>query len=112
MNPSLPRYPIAGFQWIYFACRKSAQINIGEFRLGSLCERFLSKSKRLSGLWYSCRRLDARSLLWLCIGIGTGNPGVFQGYPYPYPRKPVPVLKGTGFEGYGYGFSPKITQKI
>src|ERR1700678_4682197 len=66
MNPSLPRYPIASFQWIYFARRKSAQINISEFRLGGLCERFLSKSKRLSGLWYSCRRLDARSLLWLC----------------------------------------------
>jgi len=46
------------------------------------------------------------------LGIGTGNPGVFQGYPYPYPRKPVPVFKGTGCEGYGYGFSPKITQKI
>src|ERR1700678_1121987 len=60
MNPSLPRYPIAGFQWIYFERRKSAQINIGEFRLGSLCERFLS------GRWYSCRGLDARSLLWLC----------------------------------------------
>src|SRR5271168_4832056 len=37
------------------------------------------------------------------LGIGTGNPGVFQGYPYPYPGKPVPVFKGTGFEGYGYG---------
>jgi hypothetical protein len=33
------------------------------------------------------------------LGIGTGNPGVFQGYPYPYPRKPVPVFKGTGFTG-------------
>ena len=38
------------------------------------------------------------------LGIGTGNPGVFQGYPHPYPRKPVPVSKGTGFDGYGYGF--------
>src|ERR1700678_2635250 len=44
------------------------------------------------------------------LGIGTGDPGVFQGYPYPYPRKPVPVFKGTGFTGYGYGFSPKITR--
>ena len=32
----------------------------------------------------------------LPLGIGTGNPGVFQGYPYPYPRKPAPVPKGTG----------------
>jgi len=24
------------------------------------------------------------------VGIGTGNPGVFQRYPYPYPRQPVP----------------------
>ena len=45
----------------------------------------------------------------LHVGIGTGNPGVSQGYPYPYPRKPVPWFKGTGFTGYGYGFSPKIT---
>ena len=45
----------------------------------------------------------------LHVGIGTGNPGVFQGYPYLYPRKPVPLFKGTGFTGYRYGFSPKIT---
>ena len=31
-----------------------------------------------------------------CLGIGTGNPGVFQGYLHPYPRKPAPVPKGTG----------------
>ena len=42
--------------------------------------------------------------MYLHVGIGTGNPGVFQGYPHPYPRKPVPVPKGTGFDGYGYGF--------
>ena len=36
------------------------------------------------------------------LGIGTGNPGVFQGYPHPYPRKPVPVPKGTGM---GTGFA-------
>jgi hypothetical protein len=48
------------------------------------------------------------------LGIGTGNPGVFQGYPYPYPRKPVPVFKGTGFVGYGYGFSqnPGVHQSM
>src|ERR1700678_1483838 len=40
----------------------------------------------------------------LGLGIGMGNPGVFQGYPYPYPRKTVPVFKGTGFEGYRYGW--------
>src|ERR1700678_1772690 len=45
----------------------------------------------------------------LHVGIGTGNPGVSQGYPYPYPRKPIPLFKGTGFTGYRYGFSPKIT---
>ena len=27
----------------------------------------------------------------LSLGIGMGNPGVFQGYLHPYPRKPVPV---------------------
>ena len=25
------------------------------------------------------------------LGIGTGNPGVFQGYPYPNPSLPVPL---------------------
>jgi len=46
------------------------------------------------------------------IGIGTGNPGVFQGYPHPYPRKPVPVRRGTGFDGCGYGFrkNPRVLQ--
>jgi len=37
----------------------------------------------------------------IALGIGTGNPGVFQGYPHPYPRKPVPAFKGTG---WGTGF--------
>ena len=31
------------------------------------------------------------------LGIGMGNPGVFQGYPHPYRRKPIPVPKGMGF---------------
>jgi len=31
------------------------------------------------------------------VGIGTGNPGVFQGYPHPYPSKLIPMPKGTGF---------------
>ena len=35
------------------------------------------------------------------LGIVTGNPGVFQGYPYPYLRKPTPAPKGTGFDGLG-----------
>jgi hypothetical protein len=38
----------------------------------------------------------------LSLGIGTGNPGVFQGYPYPYLKKPVPVPRGTG-TGTGTG---------
>ena len=37
------------------------------------------------------------------IGIGTGNPGVFQGYLHLYPRKPVPVPRGTGFDDTGTG---------
>ena len=42
------------------------------------------------------------------VGIGTGNPGVFQGYPYPYPRKPVPVPRGTGFNGYRFRKNPGV----
>ena len=40
--------------------------------------------------------------LTLVLGIGTGNPGVFQGYPHLHPRKPVPVPRGTGT---GTGFA-------
>ena len=35
------------------------------------------------------------------IGNGTGNPGVFQGYPYPNPSLPTPTEWGMGFDGYG-----------
>jgi len=38
------------------------------------------------------------------IGIGTGNPGVFQGYPHPYPRKP-----GGMYSVHGY--TSKLTEK-
>ena len=50
--------------------------------------------------------------MFLGLGIGTGNPGVFQGYLHLYPRKPVPVPKGMGFDGYGYGFykNPGVLQ--
>src|SRR5271155_1787041 len=44
---------------------------------------------------------------WTRIGIGTGNPGVFQGYPYPYPCSRVRVLRGTGT-----GFPPKSHKRI
>ena len=40
----------------------------------------------------------------LAVGIGTGNPGVFQGYPYPDPSLPVPTARGTGLTGTGHGF--------
>jgi len=46
--------------------------------------------------------LNLHGYLFDQLGIGTGNPGVFQGYPYPYRRKPVPVPKGTGT---GTGFA-------
>jgi len=39
------------------------------------------------------------------VGIGTGNPGVFQGYPHPYPRKPVPVPRVWVSTGTGTGFA-------
>jgi hypothetical protein len=35
------------------------------------------------------------------LGIITGNPGVFQGYPYPNPSKPVPLGWGTGLSVHG-----------
>ena len=50
----------------------------------------------------------------LCLGIGTGNPGVFWANPYPNPRKPVPLVMGTGFGKYGYGFvkNPRVSSFI
>jgi hypothetical protein len=51
----------------------------------------------------------------LHLGIGTGNPGVFQGYPYSYRRKPVPVPKGTG-TGTGFaktrGYATRVRVRL
>src|SRR5271168_722675 len=49
---------------------------------------------------------------WWFVGIGTGNPGVFQGYPYPYPRKPVPVFKGTGFPPKSHTISQSTKNRV
>jgi len=35
------------------------------------------------------------------IGIGMGNPGVFQSYPHPNPSLSAPAQWGMGFDGYG-----------
>ena len=35
------------------------------------------------------------------VGIITGNPGVFQGYPYPYPPKTHTRAEGTGIPRLG-----------
>jgi hypothetical protein len=51
-------------------------------------------------IWRGCK-VSASEESQRGLGIGTGNPGVLQGYPYPYPRKPVPFIKGTGFCGLG-----------
>jgi hypothetical protein len=40
---------------------------------------------------------SARSEGCRSLGIGTGNPGVFQSYPHPYPRKPRTRTQGYGF---------------
>jgi len=45
------------------------------------------------------------------LGIATGNPGVFPGYPYPNPSLPVPAARGTGFDGWGCGL-PVITVAV
>ncbi|KAF8168377.1 hypothetical protein B0H34DRAFT_670556 [Crassisporium funariophilum] len=42
---------------------------------------------------------NSNAALTLGLGIGTGNPGVFQSYLYPNPRKPIPAHMGTGFVG-------------
>ena len=48
--------------------------------------------------------IEASVIYAEAVGIGTGNPGVFQGYLYPNPSLPVPAAMGTGFDGWGTGF--------
>jgi hypothetical protein len=43
--------------------------------------------------------LNNDSLLNIFLGIGRGNPGVFQGYPDPNPPKPIPILRVWVFAG-------------
>ena len=38
------------------------------------------------------------------LGIVTGNPRVFQGYPDPYPPEPAPVARVGVLAGLGRGF--------
>jgi hypothetical protein len=83
MNLSLPRYPVAGFQWIYFAHRKSAQIKIGEFRLASLC-----------------------------VVMGTGHPRANFCPPAPVPAETRTRAHGRGFPGVlftGFTYYSNIT---
>ena len=47
---------------------------------------------------------ELKAALNLVLGIGTGNPGVFQGYPYPDPTKTRTRRQGKGFSGLGSGF--------
>jgi hypothetical protein len=39
------------------------------------------------------------------LGIVTGNPGVFQGYPDPYPLEPAPIARVGVLVGLGRGFN-------
>ena len=41
------------------------------------------------------------SVFYSGLGIVTGNPRVFEGYPYPYPPKTRTRAQGKGFHGYG-----------
>ena len=51
---------------------------------------------------HGCRELTRKLKHQSHLGIGTGNPWVFQGYPYPYPSLSVPAHWGTGLTRYGY----------
>ena len=59
---------------------------------------------------YSVHDWVVPALSALCVGIVTGNPGVFQGYPYLYPPKYIPVLTGTGFGGLGLWVSQVLVK--
>ena len=41
---------------------------------------------------------------WFCLGIGMGNPGVFQAHPHPHLPKTHTHAQGMGFYGFGCGF--------
>ena len=45
--------------------------------------------------------LYLHSILVYCIGIGMGDPGVFQAYPHPHPPKTHTHAQGMGFSGLG-----------
>jgi hypothetical protein len=47
----------------------------------------LKKSAELTLNWVKTHAYD------LSIGIGRGNPGIFQGYPDPDLLKPIPMLR-------------------
>ena len=40
--------------------------------------------------------------------IGTGNPGVFQGYLYPYPQYPHPQWRVQVLAGQGKGLAVSV----
>jgi len=51
------------------------------------------------------RKLSSLSPYYLLnLGIVTGNPRIFQGYPDPYPPEPAPVARVGVLAGLGRGF--------
>jgi hypothetical protein len=56
-------------------------------------------SAGLNFLGGQLKRKQRPQLLPPSLGITTGNPWVFLGYPDPYPSKPTPTVKGMGSHG-------------
>ena len=56
-------------------------------------------TRGVTSLFHFTAELSHSLIAQTCLGIITGNPGVFQGYPDPYPAEPVPVERGTGYYG-------------
>ena len=49
--------------------------------------------------WQVTVHFPDASKSYLQLGIGRGNPGVFQGYPDPNLQKPIPLLRVWVFAG-------------
>jgi hypothetical protein len=55
-------------------------------------------------VWVRVHKLQPSTNPHPWLGIGTGNPGVFQGYLYPYPSLPVPASRVRVLTDKGCGF--------
>src|SRR6266498_4116701 len=99
------------WKWPHVSCmlyEGLLQYRVGWYRSPDILE--VSSCPSLKAL------MDLLPALWwtkqMEIGISTGNPGVFKGYPHPYPSKPVPAPRVRVIRMWGYGLSGVATRAL